>query len=83
MRIPDEINDAFFAGKRSHKIKFVINDTVQVIYGKFKGTEAAVISVDSLEPEASYLLERFDGSKDIIVPQSSMKLVLASEVGTK
>ena len=83
MIIPKKVNDAFFAGKRSDKIKFVINDTVHVTKGEFEGIEAAVISIDSLEPEVTYLLERFDGSKDITVPQSSIKLAIPSEVGTK
>ena len=65
------------------KIEFVINDTVHVNKGEFEGIEAAVISIESLEPEVTYLLERFDGSKDITVHQSSIKLVIPSEVGAK
>ena len=50
MIIPNEINDAFYAGDRSDEIKFVINDTVLITKGEFEGKEAAVISIESLEP---------------------------------
>ena len=83
MIIPKEANDAFYSGRRSNKIKFVINDTVQIIDGDFEGKEAAVISIESIEPEVSFLLETFDGTGDIIIPQSSIKLVVASGVGKK
>ena len=83
MIILNKINDAFFAGKRSSKVQFVINDTVNVKKGEYEGIEAAVISIVSLEPEVTYLLERFDGSGDITVPQSLIKLIIPSEVGTK
>lgn len=83
MIIPNEINDSFFAGKRSSKIQFVINDTVNVTKGEYEGIEAAVITIASLEPEVTYLLERFDGSGDITVAQSLIKLIIPSEVGAK
>lgn len=83
MMISNKINDAFFAGKRSSKVKFVINDTVHVTKGEFEGIEAAVISIASLEPEVTYLLERLDGAGDINVPQTYIKLVVPSEVGAK
>ncbi len=83
MIIPNEMNDAFFAGKRSSKVKFVINDTVHVTKGEFEGIEAAVISIVSLEPKVTYLLERFDRTGDITVPQSFIKLIIPSEVGAK
>ncbi len=83
MSIPKEINDAFYTGNRSEKIKYVINDTVKITDGEYKGKEAAVISVESIEPNVSFLLETFDGTGDIIVTQSFIKLLIPSEVGKK
>ena len=83
MRISKEINDAFFAGVRNDKVKFVVNDTVHVTTGKYEGKEAAVISIDNLESETLYVLETFDGTGTIIVPQSSIKLIIASDVQGK
>lgn len=83
MIIPNEINDAFFAGQRSDRIKFVINDTVLITSGEYIGKEAAVISIVELEPEVVYLLETFDGTGDITVSQNEIKLIIPSDVGAK
>ena len=56
MIIPNEVNDAFFSGKRSKKINYIINDTVLVTAGSNKGKEGAIISIDKLEPETFSLL---------------------------
>ena len=61
----------------------MINDTVLITKGEFEGKEAAVISIESLEPDVLYLLETFDGTGHLSIPQSSIKLVISSEVGEK
>ena len=83
MIIPNEVNDAFFSGQRSEKIKYIINDTVLVTQGSYKGKEGAVISIEKTEPEVIYIVEVLDGTGDIVVPQNSLELVIASEVGKK
>ena len=83
MTIFNELNDAFFSGQRNEKIKFVINDTVLVISGKYKGKECVVISINSLNPEVSYTLEQLDGSGDIMIFQKEIELQVPSELSRK
>ena len=83
MIIPNEVNDAFFSGQRSEKIKYIINDTVLVTQGSYKGKEGAVISIEKTEPEVFYIVEVLDGTGDIVVTQNSLELVIVSEVGKK
>ncbi len=83
MTISNELNDAFFSGQRRANIKFVINDTVLVISGKYKGKECAVISINSLNPEVSYTLEQLDGSGDIMKFQNEIELRIPSELSRK
>ncbi len=80
MVISKEINDAFFRGERSEKIKYVINDTIEVTNGQHKGIEGAVISVETLAPEVTYIVECFDGTGDIVIPQKNLKLLIPSDV---
>ena len=80
MHIPTKINDAFFTGKRSEKIKFVINDSVVIKSGGNKGKECAVISITQIETEVHYLVESLDGTGDIIVKQKEIELLLPSQV---
>nr|WP_319492529.1 KOW motif domain-containing protein [uncultured Desulfobacter sp.] len=83
MTIPKEIDEAFYLGQRSDQVKFVINDTVHVISGKHKGKESAVISINTIAPDVTYILENLDGSGDIIISQNAMKLIIPSDVGDK
>jgi hypothetical protein len=79
MRIPDEIQDAFYAGNRSEIVKFVINDAVEVVTGDHAGKLCAVISIQQLEPEVVYLVEHGKDGSSIIVPQSALRLIEGEE----
>jgi hypothetical protein len=83
MIIPNAINDAFYAGKRSEQILYIINDTVLVIEGSHEGSECAVISVEKIDPEVFYLVENLDGTGDMVIQQTALKLLIPSEVGNK
>ena len=64
--IPDELQDAFYAGQRSDHLPFCINDTVRVLYGRKPGEYAAVISIHAVDAELIYLIEYGDGSDDLV-----------------
>ena len=69
----DKIMDAFYAGRRSSLYPLAVNDVVLVKEGRKSGSLAAVISVQSVSPVVSYLVEYGDGSDDI-VPLTALEL---------
>ena len=69
----DNITDAFYAGRRSATFPLAVNDTVLVKEGRKSGSLAAVISIQSVAPAVSYLVEYGDGSDDI-VPLAALEL---------
>ncbi len=76
MSVDSESEQRFYAGERTDVVRFVINDSVE--FEAEDGTRRAgsVISIRSLEPEVSYIVE--PGSEpfgDAVVPQSKMTLV--------
>jgi len=74
--IPKQVEDAFFAGKRTANVRVVVNDAVRVTSGPHAGREGAVVSIVTLEPEVTLLVE--PGSPpygDIEVPQSLLALL--------
>ncbi|MFM1873466.1 MAG: hypothetical protein RL398_2888 [Planctomycetota bacterium] len=67
--IPKELEEAFFAGRRSSALPFVLNDTVEVVSGHLAGRGGAVISIVSVEPEMVLLVELGDGSNVQLVAE--------------
>lgn len=57
MSIPNEVLDQFFAGTRTEAVRFVLNDPVRVVSGSNKQRTGAVVSVFSLKPVTTYLIE--------------------------
>lgn len=57
MSISDEIQEQFLSGKRTEQVRFVKNDSVLVISGSNKKRTGIVISIFSLEPVTTYLIE--------------------------
>ena len=57
MSISNEVLDQFSAGTRTETVRFVINDSVRVISGSNKKRTGAVVSIFSLEPVTTYLIE--------------------------
>ena len=73
--INKELIEAFYEGKRSNVLPFVINDGVEITGGENKGKRAAVISPEEIEPEAIYLIELGDGSGDVVIHAQYLKLL--------
>ena len=57
MAIPNEVLDQFFAGKRTEAVRFAVNDSVRVISGLNKKRTGAVVSIFSINPVTTYLIE--------------------------
>ena len=57
MSIPNEVLDQFFTGTRTELVRFVVNDPVRVVSGLNKKRTGAVVSIFSLEPVTTYLIE--------------------------
>ncbi|WP_041531234.1 hypothetical protein [Syntrophotalea carbinolica] len=74
-----EDHDKFYSGKADDRIQFVINDGVRIIRGPNAGKVGAVISLQAVNPETTYLVELGDGSGDIDVPQSNLELIAPPE----
>lgn len=74
-KIPKELQDDFYAGRRGDLVKFVINDPVEVIVGEYKGKRCAVISIQELEPEVTLMIERGDDGSLITIPQASLAIL--------
>ena len=71
--VPDAADEAFFAGRRTEEIPFVVNDSVDIVDGPYTGRSGSVISIETIKPEATLLVELADG-KDVIVPLSILRL---------
>jgi hypothetical protein len=74
--IPNEVLEKFLAGTRTEATRFVINDSVRVISGSNKKRTGAVISIFSLEPVTTYLIE--PGAEpwgDFQAAQSDLELI--------
>jgi len=72
--IPKNIEEAFYEGNLSQGINYKINDSVFVLKGELSGESGAVISIESLEPEPTYLVELGNGG-DVVIAQSNLKLL--------
>lgn len=64
--VPKELWEAFYAGQRSAEVPVVIDDVVEVVAGRHLGRYAASISLESVGPNASILVEFEDGSAAVL-----------------
>jgi hypothetical protein len=74
--IPKEVSEQFFAGKRTEQVRFVVNDSVNVVSGLNKKRMGSVVSIFSLEPVTTYLIE--PGAEpwgDFQAAQSDLELI--------
>ena len=62
-----DARDAFYEAKRTEMLPLAVNDVVTVREGTKSGARASVISLESLPPEAKYLVEYEDGSDQIVL----------------
>ena len=64
--IADEIMIKWYEGKKIEGANFVLDSAVIVLRGEFKGSKASVISLESLRPDVTYLVETSEGRSHII-----------------
>ena len=73
--IPKSVAEAFYSGKRTSEVRFAVNDSVEIVAGPHAGKGGAVISVESLEPEVTVLVELGPDGADVIVPVASLRAI--------
>ncbi len=66
-------DEAFYAGHRSARMPLVANDVVVVTAGIHAGRGASVISIESVRPEWTFLVEFADG-KDAVLALQHLRL---------
>lgn len=71
--VPEPIDEAFYAGRRTEEVPFVINDCVRIVEGPLSGKRGAVLSVESIRPEATVRVELGEDGTDVIVPVRSLR----------
>jgi hypothetical protein len=69
MGVSKETQDGFYSGNKTEKMRYTINDPVELISGNNEGEKGSVISIIESEPEFKYLVELSTG-KDIEIEQS-------------
>ena len=75
MSISTEVHERFFQGCRTDEVRFVLNDAVNVTSGPYAGRFGAVISILSLDPEVTFLVESLTPPYcDVQVRQSDLEL---------
>ena len=78
--VPESLREDFFAGRRSRKLPFCVNDGVDVVAGEHAGRRAAVISIEGVDPDTRYLVEFGDTGGDAVVGASELQPVRAQGV---
>lgn len=77
--VPDDMTQAFFAGRRTASLLFSVNDSVVITDGPHKGRKGSVVVLRSIEPIVEFTIEMGDEPyEDIAVAQDSLML-LSSE----
>ncbi len=72
-QIPQELQDSFYAGIRTELVPFVINDPVGITTGPYAGQCAAVISLETINPEVTFLVELGSNGLDVTLPVSALR----------
>ena len=67
-----EVVNRWLAGEQIDGVDFVLNAAVEVTDGEHRGTVGAVVSLASLDPVPSFVVEPGEG-KDIVVEQSNLR----------
>jgi hypothetical protein len=66
MILPEQQLEAFYSGIRSEQLPLCVNDIVTVLAGRKPNERACVISLQSIEPSVTYLVEYEDGSDELV-----------------
>ena len=67
MKVPREIEEAFYSGSRHAAIELCVNDSVNIIKGEHSGRSEAVISLQGLEPEPTFTIDLGDTGEDVLI----------------
>ncbi len=73
--IPQLDLDEFYAGKRSLKIPFVVNDAAEVTDGSYKGRACAVICPETLGEQPTFLVEFGDDGSSAVLPAEILRRI--------
>lgn len=74
MRPTSQQQNAFLSGDELPGVSLRLNDAVRVVGGKYSGKEGAVVSLEGLGADPTYLVE-LDSGEDALIPQSFLKVV--------
>ncbi len=73
--VPKPVDEAFYSEKRTDDVPFSVNDSVEIVSGPHVGSVGAVISVESLQPEVTFLVELGPDGTDVIVSAASLRAI--------
>ncbi|MDP1760510.1 MAG: hypothetical protein Q8L01_03670 [Candidatus Woesebacteria bacterium] len=73
MKTLESYQEIFYTGGKSDKVKYSINDSVEKTSGKLYGIIAAVISLNSIDPEVVYSVENGKTGEIVEVHQFNLK----------
>jgi hypothetical protein len=68
-----EAQDRWYSEAEIPGFRYRLNDTVAVAAGVHESEEAAVISLEALDPEPTYLVELLSGAGDLTLPESMLR----------
>jgi hypothetical protein len=71
--IPDDVSEDFYAGRKNERVRFSVNDGVEVLSGRHKGKVCAVITIEEVEPEVIYLVESGDNGSFLREAQRNLR----------
>jgi len=78
MRCEDEINKEIEAKWNKSEpikgIKYLLNDAIKIIKGKYEGEVGSVISLVELNPEPKYYVELSNGKSIVVLESLSIGL---------
>ena len=77
-RPPESAIESFSSRRRTAGVAFVVGDAVEVSDGAHAGRRAAVISLEGLVPDVTFLIEFGDDGTDAIVAQAALRFVSES-----
>lgn len=69
-----QIMEAFFEGKRSAELPFVLDDTAKILRGALAGRSGAVVLVDTSKEMLQFLVDFGDGT-DELVPLDNLEKI--------
>ena len=72
--LPEALEDDFQAGRRSHLLRFCMDDEVRIKAGTYRGRIGTVVALDRTRQGAAYLIDFADGTDELLL-QSQLERV--------